>query len=332
MNVNLQASHPRMLQDSSTYSNSVIAIAIGTILALGCLIVGAMGHYNLVPLNSTVSMGLFAGGLAVTALMTNLVCVKLLQSDRPIKTTSSRPDPEKHDSAVLTQTTNHHPVARRKQKQPHAQNEQLLQRMCDFYNKTAGSIPTRDQKEDPSRTLANILQWSDDQLEEGHDYIQWLFTTTEPSGPNPYSPTFVSEQTVQQVRSDPTIQANYKCAFARIIRFYGFHYDQATRSLQDITNVQGRIQQWTAPDILGRDNHNFLRLSRILKSLEIYNLQDERAALWTKLQEIKNGNYDVPLTWWQKWFSQRKPPSQLIQSSYPIWEKAAQYKWRAPRP
>ena len=39
-------------------------------------------------------------------------------------------------------------------------------------------------RDDEGRTLAEILAWDDDRLEEIHDFIQWLFPLPERSGAN----------------------------------------------------------------------------------------------------------------------------------------------------
>ena len=40
-------------------------------------------------------------------------------------------------------------------------------------------------RDSQGRTLAEILAWGDDELEAVHDYIQWMFPTSRPSGVNP---------------------------------------------------------------------------------------------------------------------------------------------------
>jgi len=93
------------------------------------------------------------------------------------------------------------------------------------------------------RSLEEILAWPDDQLEIRHDYIQWLFPLTEPSMAVAGSPV-LTEADVAAIRSDVKAQKNLRRALDRMRLFYS------------------RTTHWLTPD-----NHNHLRITRIISSL-----------------------------------------------------------------
>lgn len=111
-------------------------------------------------------------------------------------------------------------------------------------------------------TLEQILSWDDNRLETQHDYIQWLFPTARPSRYNGNSP--VLDQTLQRaLREDPVVQQNFLRAFDRMLRFYGFR-QEANGAILPGDNFAIRSAAWATPG-----NHNLLRITRILTSLNL---------------------------------------------------------------
>jgi len=95
------------------------------------------------------------------------------------------------------------------------------------------------------RTLAEVLTLDDAQLERRHDFIQWLFPLTEPSGAVPGSPVLTPEDIVA-IRADPRAQAALAAGARRMGEFYA------------------RTDAW-----LAAHDHNHLRITRILRSLRL---------------------------------------------------------------
>ncbi len=102
------------------------------------------------------------------------------------------------------------------------------------------------------RLHADILKFSDEELEETHDYIQWLFPLREPSMAVPRSPYVEDEAVVQMLREDETVQKNIALALARMKQFY--------------TDSDHWLQQ---------GDHNHLRITRILKSVSLLGSQEQ---------------------------------------------------------
>jgi hypothetical protein len=95
------------------------------------------------------------------------------------------------------------------------------------------------------RTVREILGMWDDELEEHHDYIQWLFPLTTHSAAVPGSPV-LTEGDVAAIRADPRCIEHLRRARERMLQFY-----RDTR-------------HWLRPS-----DHNHLRITRIIKSLHL---------------------------------------------------------------
>ena len=66
------------------------------------------------------------------------------------------------------------------------------------------------------RYHADILRFSDEELEGTDDYIQWLFPLREPSRVVPDSPFLESEDIVRVIREDEDIRENLVIALTRM--------------------------------------------------------------------------------------------------------------------
>jgi hypothetical protein len=113
-------------------------------------------------------------------------------------------------------------------------------------------------------TLNRILHWDDNQLEAVHNYIQWLFPLDTPSGSNLTAPV-LDQVTIQAFRNDGALRMRVKDAFCRMLRFYGLQIDDGgTSGIVRSSHFNARAAVWLTPG-----NHNFLRISRILRSLNL---------------------------------------------------------------
>jgi len=129
------------------------------------------------------------------------------------------------------------------------------------------------------RRLDDVLAWRDGRLEAVHDFIQWLFPLPEPSRFNPDAPLLTAED-VAAFRQDPTIRANLRRSFERILPFLGLA-ETADGEVVEAPNFARR-----APDVWDHPNHNWLRISRILRSLHLLGLEAEAQALYRRLEDF----------------------------------------------
>src|SRR3989344_8059042 len=116
------------------------------------------------------------------------------------------------------------------------------------------------------RMFDDILTWNDKALEEVHDYIQWLFPLNGASAFNVLAP-ILTEEDILTLKSNKKARENVIRAFEKLLNFYGFEY-APQRDLFGLEHVlrtkdfEQKSQNWLTPG-----NHNFLRITRILKSL-----------------------------------------------------------------
>ncbi|WP_114944532.1 opioid growth factor receptor-related protein [Microvirga calopogonii] len=101
------------------------------------------------------------------------------------------------------------------------------------------------------RLVTDVLAFTDDRLEEVHDYIQWLFPLPTRSAAQPGAPVLTQAE-IDAIRADRTAQDTLERATERMLRFY-------------------RDTRWW---LTGYD-HNHLRITRIIHSLRILIGPDE---------------------------------------------------------
>jgi hypothetical protein len=122
------------------------------------------------------------------------------------------------------------------------------------------------------RTLRDIWSWDDGRLEESHDYIQVLFPLPVASRFNSRAP-LLDDATLARFRTDDVIHANLLKSFQMMLHFYGFRLDEQTGEVVEADNFAERAPEWLFPE-----DHNHLRITRILKCLTLCGLKDQAAA------------------------------------------------------
>ncbi len=131
--------------------------------------------------------------------------------------------------------------------------------------------------------LVDIWDWSLDQLEDAHDYIQWLFPLDTPSSVNPDAP-LVTEDAARAFAWDEVLKDRLHKSLAVMLKFYGLERlvlpaDQPV--VIRAANFQERRGVWIQPR-----NHNHLRLTRIVRSLALLGLPKDARALARCLEDI----------------------------------------------
>jgi hypothetical protein len=95
------------------------------------------------------------------------------------------------------------------------------------------------------RLASDVLAFSDEHLEEAHDFIQWLFPLPTHSAAQPNAPVLTNAE-IEAIRADQRATDTLGRATERMLRFYGN------------TNWWLRWQ-----------DHNHLRITRIIHSLRL---------------------------------------------------------------
>jgi Opioid growth factor receptor (OGFr) conserved region len=142
-------------------------------------------------------------------------------------------------------------------------------RIIGFYEGSAS--------DDRGRFRDDILWFDDHQLEEIHDFIQWLFPLPERSGANPSAPR-LDDTAIDSFRRRPELRAALRRSLDRMLRFYGLEWsgDCIAKSPSFSTH-----SHW-----LAQGNHNHLRLTRMLRSLRLLGEAQAARALFAALSDI----------------------------------------------
>jgi hypothetical protein len=146
------------------------------------------------------------------------------------------------------------------------------------------------EKTDPEgRKIQEMWAWDFEELECAHDYIQWLFPISEKSAFNPDAPV-VDEEVIQTFQSDPRLRQNLQQSLAVMLRFYGLQRDESSEGkiiVNKSENYSTRKREWIC-----MFDHNYLRITRILKCLVTFGLKDEAQAFYDCLRQIYREDSD----------------------------------------
>lgn len=159
--------------------------------------------------------------------------------------------------------------------------KQLTKRIVPFYLGT--------QRDSQDRTIQEIWAWDFEELEYTHDYIQWLFPLPERSAFNPDAP-IVDDEVIQAFQNSSILRQNLLRSLAVMLRFYGLQHQESDEEKVVVTlseDYPSRKREWVCPF-----NHNYLRITRILKCLMIFGLEDEAQAFYECLRQIYRESSD----------------------------------------
>jgi hypothetical protein len=145
------------------------------------------------------------------------------------------------------------------------------------------------------RMIDDIWAMSFDDLEYTHDFIQWLFPLRERSAVQPNVPV-LDDATIAEFDS-AEMRDRLRRSAEVMAAFYGFVIDGTRVDLAP--NAVERQANW-----LTRGNHNFLRLTRIMKSLATLALPDLAAGWLDILSRVYADNQRIiGADTWRYWQS-----------------------------
>lgn len=147
------------------------------------------------------------------------------------------------------------------------------------------------------KSLEDILGRDDEYLEYGHDWVQWVFPLQEPSNFNPDAP-LLTDDDIQIFKSNPVIQNNLFISFIRFLEFLGLNY-RLTSSGEHLIAETPEFE----PILFKMPNHNWFRISRVLKSLCLLGQKHEAMVFYKylkKLHEEKGWVSENSFTYWME--------------------------------
>ena len=125
-----------------------------------------------------------------------------------------------------------------------------MSKLIDFYLEIGTDCEGRFYQE--------ILSKSDEYFESSHNFIQWCFPLADLSNFNENAP-ILTEGDIADFNSSPQLAHNLLTSFFRFLKFLGLEYkdDKVVKAENYDENM------FVYP------NHNWFRISRVLKSLNI---------------------------------------------------------------
>ena len=143
-----------------------------------------------------------------------------------------------------------------------------------FYSNTLNAIG--------AGKIETILRWNDNMLEDCHCYIQWLFPVDDlVSRFNAHS-SLLSSSEIDFIVTDPVASLRYAYAFDRFLRFLGFRVLWRQKKIQRAWDE--RLYA------INSSPHNFMRITRILKSMKLLGLHEYKSELLQALKyEVEHG-------------------------------------------
>jgi Opioid growth factor receptor (OGFr) conserved region len=132
------------------------------------------------------------------------------------------------------------------------------------------------------RYIEEIWTFDDYKLEHVHDYIQWLFPLLTRSRFNPDAP-ILTQQSICAFHQSQFLRSQLQRSIEVLLKFYGFETVKHKNGTLEIARspefaVKSRI--WLEPE-----NHNHLRLTRIVTSSGILGLESYATAILARLKE-----------------------------------------------
>lgn len=129
-----------------------------------------------------------------------------------------------------------------------------------------------------------VKKWDDYKLETKHDFIQWLFPD-ETGGVNPKAPNLTNND-IEIFKTNSTIRSNVVSASLRMLLFYGFVLDN-----KDIVKQIKPLNRRDKGRTIGLfSTHNYKRLTRIMKFLNIINMEFVSSVFYLALCRAMRSN------------------------------------------
>ncbi len=147
-----------------------------------------------------------------------------------------------------------------------------MSNIVDFYL-NGGEVVCGHRADRKARTFDDMLAMTDEQLEDSHDVVQYLFPLNEESRHSFDAPILTTEDI--QALSSVEGQMQYIRAMERFLKFYGMtRFPNGSKSPtilieEDEPDIFNAKAQW-----ITHNNHNFKRITRIIRCAMLLGRKD----------------------------------------------------------
>ena len=149
-------------------------------------------------------------------------------------------------------------------------------------------------------SIDDVLKYDYFQLESEHHYIQFCFILMEPSEYHRGLP-LLSIQDIRKFKEDKEVKKKMIRMFLKMLDFYGLKcvIEENGMSITKAENYDNRKGEWQTGQ-----NHNFLRITRILTSLKLFGFNKLSNAFYDCLIELFHENPEgfnaISIDYWTK--------------------------------
>ena len=136
-------------------------------------------------------------------------------------------------------------------------------------------------------SLDQIWKFTDKEMEEIHNYIQWIFPTDDPRNTATGKPCISEEDIVafnEENRNGIMLRYNLLKSYIKYLNFLGFELLNNNKIMPSKEyNIRKR-------DWMKVQNHNYLRITRMISSLKLLGLEEYAEELFSTLKIIYKEN------------------------------------------
>lgn len=160
-------------------------------------------------------------------------------------------------------------------------------KVIDFWN---GEVAT-----ETGHYFEDVMGYSYEALESGHDYIQWLLPKREPSMFRSEIPTLTDDE-IELFSTDPVLKEKVDRVMHKMLDFYGMVLTHDGLVLWQLPKSEGGNRnnpKWW----LGHFNHNYLRITRMLMSFRHLDKTEVAKAVY-KLLLTDQDKYGQQTQWY----------------------------------
>lgn len=149
---------------------------------------------------------------------------------------------------------------------------------------------TQDGLDAAGRTYARTMRFTPTELEEGHDFVQWLLPTQTMSQCNGDAPVLDAE-TIKALKSSVAFQVRFSKAVALMLNFWEIEF---IKGMDDKINIR-TLKQTRYPWSYSRD-HNHLRMARMMESCRLLGMPETAKDLFETLLAFSNTPFGTFIT------------------------------------
>ena len=142
--------------------------------------------------------------------------------------------------------------------------------------------------------IDQVWNWNDKELEYSHTYIQWLFPSRIPSSMVSDSPV-ISQADIVRFKTDSDLRKRFARSYVTVLRFYGFRITD-DGSVMRADDFVEKSDNWLTPS-----NHNYLRITRILKAMMMFGFEKNARDFLEALHQVYRENPELVGASWGFW-------------------------------